>query len=128
MADATSLRLLAEKVLRNYPDFMLDYDPTATQSGGYRFAVRRLRKAFGSFADSDKLRQVQRDLLQALRLNGYSVRMGSETKDDFILRVKLPPPPQVNLQEEVARVIREREDSNQKVAGFAKKGQFGSLK
>jgi hypothetical protein len=121
MADATTLRLLAEKVLRNYPEFMLDYDPTATHSGGYRFAVRRLRKAYGSFTDSDKMRQVQRDLMQALRLNGYSVRLGTETRDDFILRVKLPPPPQVNLQEEVARVIREREDSNQKVGDYAKK-------
>ena len=115
MADETKLRQLAERVLRNYPEFMLDYDPTATQTGGYRFAIRRLRKAYGSFADTDKMRQVQRDLMGALRDGGFTAKLGTETRDDFIVRVKQLPVPQVNLQEEVAKLIREREDSNQKV-------------
>lgn len=121
MADETKLRLLAEKVLRNYPDFMLDYDPRASQTGGYRFAIRRLRKAYGSFAETDKIRLVQRELLQVLRNAGFSVRVDGETRDDFGVKVKIQPVPQVNLQEEVAKAIREREDSNQRVNGYAQK-------
>lgn len=120
MADETKLRLLAEKVLRNYPEFMLDYDPRASQTGGYRFAIRRLRKAYGSFAETDKLRLVQRELLQVLRNAGFTVRVDGETRDDFGVKVKIQPV-QVNLQEEVARTIREREDSNQRVNGYAEK-------
>ncbi|MGI8905244.1 MAG: hypothetical protein ACR2IE_01995 [Candidatus Sumerlaeaceae bacterium] len=121
MADETKLRHLAERVLRNYPDFMLDYDPAATQTGGYRLEVRRYKRGYGTFAETDKVRQVQRDLLQALRNEGFTAKLGSETRDDFVIRVKPSKPEPVNLQEEAAKVIREREDSNQKISESAKK-------
>ena len=126
MADETKLRRLAEQVLRSYPDFMLDYDPAATQTGGYRLEIRRFRKAYGTFADTDKARQIQRDLLHALRVEGFDAKLGSETRDDFVIRVKPSKPQPVNLQEEAAKVIREREDSNQKVRESGKKATSGT--
>jgi hypothetical protein len=119
MADETKLRRLAERVLRDFPDFMLDYDPLATQTGGYRLEIRRIRKAYGTFADIDKMRQVQRDMLHQLRMEGFTAKLGSETRDDFVVRVKPSKPEPVNLQEEAAKVIREREDSNQKLKNVA---------
>jgi hypothetical protein len=119
VANEAKLRQLAEKVLRIHPDFVLSHNPNETQIGGWRLALSRARRAHGTFADNDRARQVQRDLLTVLRTAGYSAKLGREERDEFSVYVKEADPP-VNLLEDAARVIREREDSNQKIGKFAK--------
>ena len=91
MADYSKLADLADKVLRAYPDFSVDHN--ASQIPNFIvIKIRRQRKAYGSFVDTDKVRQVQRDLLQTLRSYGYQVSIGRDSKDDFTLAVQSDEP------------------------------------
>lgn len=104
------LRRAAESALQNHPDFILESDADAT-SVGWRVHVVRARKAYGTFFETDKLRQVQRDVVNALRSSGFKVTMGRENRDDFWLKVEPADRPKpIDLQEEVRKVLQE-EDS-----------------
>jgi hypothetical protein len=116
MAKQTELLQTIERVLRSYPEFKLDDEPAVLQDG-WRLDFRRERKCYGTFADTDRLRQVQRDILSAFRTGVLSAKLGRETRDDFSVTIcKAKPVIAVNLQEEVARILRDREDMNRRTA------------
>ena len=105
-SSAQLIRRLTKKVLQDFPDFELVEDPSATRMG-HRLEVRRKRKGYGSFSDTDKMRQVQRDLLHVLRASGYKVHLGREDRDGFVARVEDPTrnPDPVDLQDEVRKAL-----------------------
>lgn len=107
------IRLLADKVLQQFPEFETAYDPAATVIG-HRLEIRRTHKGYGSFADIDKIRQVQRDLLRMLRASGYRAHLGREDREGFVIRIEDPgkKPKVPDLQEEVRRVLNQRESSS----------------
>ena len=87
MADYSKLVDLAEKVLRSYPDFALDHN--ASQIPNFIvIKIRRNRRAYGSFVDTDKVRQVQRDIVKTLRSYNYPANLGRDEQDEFTVTIE----------------------------------------
>lgn len=95
--DVEELRRVVKRALDRFPDFGWNYDPTAT-GGGWMIEVKRVRKGYGEFYDTDKVRQVQRDLLYEVRRSGFLATLGREDKESFILMARPQPPPEKDTE------------------------------